>query len=391
MAASTKWALAIGCAITVANLYYVQPLLAVMASEFGVREAQIGTAATLAQVGYAIGMLTIIPLGDIQERRSLILLTVLATAVTAVIIAFSPNFTVLCAGFLLLGIASCTPQLLVPFAAALAKPGERGSVVGFVMSGLLLGILLARTASGLVGEHFGWRAVFFGAAALELLTGAALLFLLPKSRTPHAAMKYREALASLPALIREEPVLRESMWYGAFLFAAFSAFWTTLSFHLRTMGLGEQIAGYFGLVGAAGALAAPIAGKLADKGGPRKTILLSILLALLSFGIMAPGIVALLVVGVLLMDVGVQACQVTNQSRFYSLRPEARSRMNTVYMTAYFIGGSLGSALGSWAWAMMRWTGVCIVSAIFCLAALGVYFITARKPSSRVSGEKAGD
>ena len=385
LSASTRWALAIGCALSVANLYFLQPLLAQVASDFHISQGEAGLAATLSQVGYGIGVLTIVPLGDFRERRGLALTTLGATTMLALAMAVAPSFGLLCVASFALGIATCTPQLLVPFAATLARPEERGRTVGFVMSGLLLGILLARTASGFIGAQLGWRAVYLIAAVTMVGLAAMVRVLLPESRSGNEPVPYGRLLRSLGALYREEPVLRESALYGACLFGAFSAFWTTLSFHLAgpPFAMGPKgagsVAGLFGLVGAAGALAAPLAGRLADQGGPRRTIVVGILVTAVSFGIMLAPSIALLVVGVLLMDVGVQATQISNQSRVYALQPEARNRLNTVYMTIYFVGGSLGSALGTWAWDRWAWPGVCAVGAGFALFALGEFLLTRDK------------
>lgn len=380
LSAATRWALAVGCAISVGNLYYLQPLLAQVSQAFGVTEARAGLAATLAQVGYALGMLLVVPLGDIRERRGLVMTTLAATCFAALAMAAARGFSFLCVASLVLGFATCTPQILLPFAAVLASPEARGRVVGFVMSGLLLGILLARTFSGFVGARLGWRAVYVLAAVLVASLAVALRLLLPEHRGAER-VSYGRLLRSLGELIREEPVLRESAAYGALLFAAFSAFWTTLAFLLRPRGLGPDAVGLFGLVGAAGALAAPLAGRLSDQGSPRRTILAGIVTTIASFGIMLQGSISALVVGVLLMDVGVQATQVSNQSRVYALRPEARSRLNTVYMTCYFTGGSLGSALGAECWSVWGWPGVCALGAACGLLALGVFGLTARRAS----------
>ena len=384
LSARTRWALAVGCAVSVGNLYYLQPLLAQIAREFDVSEGRAGLAATLSQVGYAFGMLLVVPLGDVLERRGLALKTLGATTAVALAMAAAPSFGLLCLASLLLGVATCTPQLLVPFAAHLARPEERGRTVGFVMSGLLLGILLSRTLGGFVAAHLGWRAVYVMAAALSVGLLVAMRALLPENPPENARVPYARLLRSLGALVREEPILRESAGYGAALFGAFSAFWTTLSFHLAgpPFDMGARVAGnatgLFGLVGAAGALAAPIAGRRADGGGPRRTILAAALVVLVSFFVMLPPSIPALVVGVLLMDVGVQATQITNQSRIYARRPEARNRMNTVYMTAYFVGGSTGSALGALAWAAFAWPGVCAVGAVGALIALAVFATTHR-------------
>ena len=382
LSAATRWALAVGCALSVGNLYYLQPLLAQVSRDFGVSEGRAGIAATLAQVGYALGMLTVVPLGDFRERRGLALTTLSATAVAALAMSAVPSFGLLCVASLLLGYATCTPQLLLPFAATLARPEERGRTVGFVMSGLLLGILLARTLSGFVGAHLGWRAVYVMASALSVALVVVMRAVLPKHPPGNERIPYGRLLRSLGGLVREEPVLRESAVYGALVFGAFSAFWTTLSYHLAgpPFGLGPKgagsVAGVFGLVGAAGALAAPLAGRLADQGGPRRTILVALGLTLASFAVMLPPTMLVLALGVVVMDVGVQATQVTNQSRVYALRPDARNRLNTVYMTAYFVGGSLGSAAGLWAWGAFGWPGVCGVGAACAGLALLNYWGT---------------
>ena len=377
-----RWTLAVGCAISVGNLYLMQPLLAQVAASFQVTERQAGLCATLNQVGYALGMLTLVPLGDVRERRGLALVLLGACALMALANALAPTYPLLLAASLGLGIATCTPQILLPFAAALAPPEARGRTVGFVMSGLLLGILLARTVSGFVGAHAGWRGVYLLSAGLSVGLALLLRFVLPTGRQDGPPLTYGRLFRSLGALVRDEPVLRESAAYGALLFAAFSAFWTTLSFRFAAPPFGMdpraagELSGLFGLVGAVGALAAPLVGRQADAGRPRRTILAAVVLTAVSFAVMLPPSIPLLVVGVLLMDVGVQAAQVSNQSRVYALRPEARSRLNTVYMTAYFTGGSLGSALGAWAWDRFGWPGVCAVGALCALVAGGVWATT---------------
>ena len=376
LSAATRWTLAVGCAVSVGNLYYLQPLLARVALDFGVSQGRAGLAATLTQVGYALGMAFVVPLGDVRERRGLVLRMLGVTCALALAVAFAPTFPLLLVASLGLGFATCSPQILVPFAASLAPERERGAVLGFVMAGLLMGILLARTLSGFVGAHLGWRAVYGLAALFAVLLALALRRFLPTSE-PQGRVRYPELLRSIVRLAREEPVLRESAAYGALLFAAFSAFWTTLAFLLRTRGLGPDAAGLFGLIGAAGALAAPAAGRRADRGGPRRTILFGIVAVLAAFAVMLQGSLLALVLGVLLMDVGVQAAHVSNQSRFYARRPEARSRMNTFYMTAYFAGGALGSAAGAAAWEAFGWPGVCAVGA-GCAALAGMVWARGR-------------
>jgi predicted MFS family arabinose efflux permease len=258
------------------------------------------------------------------------------------------------------------PQLLVPMAAHLAPEAERGRIVGRVMSGLLIGILLSRTVSGYVGLHLGWRAMFEIGAGLMVALVALLAWQLPRDQ-PAFTGTYASLMKSLGTLIREQPALRRAALVGAFLFAAFSVFWTTLAFYLEGphFRYGSDVAGFFGLIGAFGALAAPLAGKTADAKGPAYTVGLGVLLALAAYAVLGfgGGYVAGLVVGVIVLDVGVQSAHISNQSLIFSLVPEARSRLNTVYMTGYFTGGSVGSVLGGLAWTHAGWPGVCLLGA----------------------------
>jgi predicted MFS family arabinose efflux permease len=380
---STVWVLAVGCAVAVANLYYGQPLLAAMATQFRVPEQTLGIVSALTQAGYALGMLLFVPLGDILERRRLILVMLAAVTVTLVGVALSPNVSWLATASLLLGVTTITPQLLVPLAASLSRPEERGRVVGTVMSGLLIGILLSRTVSGFVGARLGWRAMYGLAAGLTVLLAVVLRLLLPRSRPGTRDLSYPQLLGSLAGLLRDEPVLRESCLFGALGFGAFSAFWTTLAFFLTgpPYHYGSDRVGLFGLVGVAGAVGASVAGRLADIRSPRFTIgvgLSTALLAFALFGLFGERLAGL-IAGVILMDLGVQASHISNQTRIFALRPEVRNRLNTVYMVTSFVGGAAGSALGSWAWQRWAWPGVCLSGGLFLVAALGVYAATARR------------
>ncbi len=372
---STVAVLAVAAGASVGNLYLLQPLLPGVARDFAASARAVGLVSMLTQIGYGAGMFLFVPLGDVLERRRVILVLLGAVAVALLGVAASPSLPVLAAASLALGATTVVPQLAVPMAAHLAPPAERGSAVGTVMGGLLAGILLARTVSGLLGAHLGWRAVYLLACGLMLALAVALRLLLPVSR-PEASIPYAALLRSLFSLAREEPVLREAALLGALGFGAFSVFWSTLAFFLEARyGLGADVAGLFGVLGAAGALSAPVLGRLADRSSARANAGLTLVVALAGFAAFAAAgrSMAALIGGVLLLDVGVQGNHVSNLARVHARRPEARSRMNTVYMVTYFAGGALGTAVGTWAWTGFRWSGTCVAGASFVLAALGVW------------------
>ncbi len=365
--------------ISVANIYYNQPLLDDFRKTFPSGAAWIGAVPAATQLGYAAGMLLLAPLGDRFDRRRIILMQIGLLCIALLAATFAPSLPVLIGASLAIGILSTIAQQAVPFAAELAPPEGRGHAVGTVMSGLLLGILLARTAAGFVGQYFGWRAVF-GASIVALLALAVVIVKkLPKSR-PTSTLGYGKLIGSMWHLVVELRGLREASATGACLFAAFSLFWPVLTLLLagEPFHLGPQVAGLFGIVGAAGALAAPWAGRSADKRGPRAVITLSIALIALAFVIFAFSGKSLigLVIGVVVLDVGVQAAQISNQSRIYALRPEARSRVNTVFMVCYFIGGATGSAVGAATWHAFGWIGVCVAGLCFSALAAWIHFAT---------------
>jgi predicted MFS family arabinose efflux permease len=368
--------LSLTACLGVGNLYYLQPLLPAVARAFAATPRGIGLMPMLTQVGYGAGMFLFVPLGDVVARRRLMLVLLAAVAVALLGAASARDLAWLALASFLVGFTTVVPHVAVPLAAHLAPPAERGRVVGVMMGGILVGILLARTVSGFLGAHLGWRAVYLAAALLMMALAAALRALLPES-VPDAEIPYPRLLRSLFTLVREEPVLREASLLGALGFGAFSVFWSTLAFFLEAppYGLGSQAAGLFGLLGAAGAAAAPLVGRLADRTSPRDNAGASLALALASFGVFAlfGRSLAGLVAGVLLMDVGVQANHVSNLARVHARRPEGRSRMNTVYMVTYFAGGALGTALGTWAWTAWGWAGVCGSGAGFLAAALRVW------------------
>lgn len=382
----TLRAMAVGCGLSVANNYYAQPLLADMGRYFGVDDRRMGMVAMLAQVGYALGLLLFVPLGDRLERRGFILAMLGAVTVALLGIAVAPNFAWLAVASLAVGVTTIAPQLLVPFAAHLAAPAERGRVVGTVMSGLLIGILAARTVSGAVGGYLGWRAVYLIAAAVMVVLALALRGLLPRSEPEHAGTSYLGLLRSIGGLLRDEPVLRQSCAFGAMSFGAFSAFWTTLAFHLSgpPFGYASGVVGLFGLVGIVGAMAAPMAGRFADRRSPRWAIGAGLTCVLIAYAVLggAGGTLWGLVAGVILLDLGAQAAHISNQARIYAIRPEARSRMNTAYMVAYFIGGAVGSYGGAWGWSRAGWGGVCLVGLAMTATGLLAFAATAAGPAA---------
>ncbi|WP_437604250.1 MFS transporter [Sorangium sp. So ce590] len=367
------WLMAAASGATVANLYYNQPLLGDIGRELGASGGSLGLVPTMTQVGYAAGMLLLVPLGDSHERRRLIVVMAALASLALLGAALAPDLPWLIAASFAVGITSVVPQLLLPFAAQLAPDEQRGRVVGMVMSGLLIGILLSRTVAGFVGTQLGWRAMFWVAAGLMLAQGPILRLALP-AQPPVAAMSYPELLRSLGRLARTEPVLRLHSALGALTFGAFSAFWATLALYLQSMPErhGPQVAGLFGLVGVAGAAAAPLVGRYADVRGDRWINALAIGVLLGSFGVLF-GLGSWLwgiALGVVLLDLGAQANQISNQARVYSLRPEARSRMNTIYMTTYFVGGAAGAWLGTAAWTRWGWLGVCAAGGAMSATAL---------------------
>ena len=372
--------LGLACAVGVATIYYNQPLLLVMAHTYRTTVEQTGFVAVATQVGYALGMLLFVPLGDVLERRALIMRMFGAVALALLLVALAPNLPLLIAGSALIGLLASVTHIVLPIAPDLVSHAERGRAIGIVMTGLLLGILLARTFAGWVSHIQGWRAVFLVAAVLNAAFVPLLWRVMPRL-PPRQNLRYSAAMRSLWTLFRTQPSLRESCALGALVFASFSCFWTTLAVMLGTRyGLGPGVAGTFGLVGAAGALVASVAGRTADRKGSRWVITGGLLLLAVSYVLMwaeerAPlptaFHIALLVVGVLVLDMGAQAVQIANQTRIFGLVPSARSRLNTVYMTIYFSGAAAGSALATIAWVHWKWDGVCGLALLFiALAAL---------------------
>lgn len=368
--------------ICVANIYYNQPLLDQIKETFNVDVGHLGLVPTLSQVGYGLAMLFIVPLGDMMERKKLILTFTMISGMICAWLAVSPNFTSVAIGSLLLGLSSVTPQLIIPFGAHLAKNEERGKVVGTLLSGLLLGILLARTVSGFVGASFGWRAMFGLASGMLVVLATILAIKLPKSE-PTFQGTYKSLLKSVYDIFTTQKTLREASFFGAMLFGSFSAFWATLIYLMQTpaFGLGARAVGLFGLLGAGAAFATPWVGSLTDKRDPRNATGIMIFVTILSFILFMFSEYSLfgLAIGVLVMDIGVQSGHLCNQGRIFALLPDSRSRIQTAYMFCYFTGGALGSYIGTWSWSHYQWKGVCFTAiAMLCLA-LGRFFLSMPK------------
>jgi len=365
--------MAAACGIAVANIYYNQPMLGVIERDFA-DPKMTALIPTVTQLGYAAGLFLLVPLGDIVERRRLIVVQFVALAVALVMAALAPNAGLLVVASLLVGIAASAAQHIVPFAAALAAPERRGQTVGTVMGGLLCGILLSRVLSGLVADAFGWREMFWLGVPMVLLAAALMRAMLPLGARPAAgALGYGAALLSLAHLWREEPIVRRATWTQAALFGSFSAFWAILAFHLAEPGLnfGAGVAGLFGGIGAVGVIAAPYAGRLADSYGPRRVIQAGAALVVVSWALFGlwTGLAGL-VVGVVLLDLGIQLAMISHQHAIYACRPEARSRINTLFMTGMFLGGAVGSAGATLAWTGSGWIAVSLFGGALALAAL---------------------
>ena len=379
--------LGLACAVGVSTMYYNQPLLEEMGRTYGASAGHTGFVAVATQVGYAVGLLCFVPLGDVLERRALMMRMYAAVAAALVLTALSPTLSWLILASVVIGMLASVTHVVLPIAPDLVSHEERGRAIGTVMTGLLLGILLARTFAGWVSHIHGWRYVFVVAAVMNAVFVPLLYRVMPKL-PPKQDLRYADAMRSLWTLFCGQPLLRESSIIGALVFASFSCFWTTLAFLLNShYGLGAGVAGTFGLVGAAGALVAPLAGRLADRHGSRWVITVGMSLLAGSYLLLwgqekahASTLlhVLALAVGVIILDVGAQMTQVANQTRIFGLVPSARSRINTVYMTIYFTGAAAGSALATIAWVHWKWDGVCAL-AISLIALAGIFHATGHR------------
>ncbi|KPB24484.1 Major facilitator family transporter [Pseudomonas amygdali pv. lachrymans] len=361
------------CGAIVANIYYAQPIIELIAPDIGLSSTAASLIVSLTQIGYALGLFFLVPLGDLLENRRLMLITTAVAVLSLLGAAFAeqPNLFLLVS--LLVGFSSVSVQMLIPLAAHLAPEESRGRVVGGIMGGLLLGILLARPIASLVADHFGWRAVFGAAAVVMIGISVVLATTMPK-RVPDHRASYGQLLFSLWTLLRTQPVLRQRAFYQACMFATFSLFWTAVPLELsRNHGLSQSQIAIFALIGAIGAIAAPISGRLADAGYTRIASLGALLFGALSFlpGLIHPAysVIGLAVTGVVL-DFCVQTSMVLGQRTVYALDAASRSRLNALYMTSIFIGGAIGSAVASPLFDHGGWTWVLIAGTVLPLTAL---------------------
>lgn len=373
--------MATGSGITVANIYYIQPLLNQIAGFYHITQASAGLLATLTQIGYALGLFLILPLADLVERKKLILTMLILSTLSLFTMYLSSNFVLTAAACLAVGTTSVIPQLLVPLGAKLSNDKERGKNIGHILSGLLVGILLSRVISGIMGKYFGFKTIYLIAIFFMLALFFLFKIMLPICEAnANTNMSYISSLKSLTSLPRKFPVLKEAAINGALLMAAFSAFWTTLTFQLQssTFHLDTNMVGMFGLLGITGIMFAPFSGKLSDNKGAKFTVGVNIAiifvsyLCLLAFGFKIWG----LILGVILLDMGVQCCNVANQTRIQKLSEEARNRITSVYMVSLFLGGAVGSYLGALMYNNFGWYGFCAIGLLTQILAAIVHLGT---------------
>ena len=373
--------------LAVANVYYAHPVLDAIAASFGIGQTTIGIVVTVTQIGYGIGLLLFVPLGDVLDRRRLIVTQLVLSAVALVVVAAAASTIMLLAGMVMVGVLAVVTQVLVAFAATVAGDHERGAVVGTVTSGVVIGILLARTLAGAITDVAGWRAVYLVAAALTLTVSGLLLRFLPRLPRPAQRIGYRRLLRSTLVLYTTDRTLRLRAGLAMLIFAAFNVLWTSLLLPLREPphSMSHGAIGLLGLVGAAGALGAARAGRLADRGLGRVTTGVALALLLVSWlpiGLVRHSLLAL-VVGLLVLDLAVQAVHVTSQSMIYQIDPAARSRLVGAYMVCYSIGSAGGAIASTAVYGRAGWTGVCLLGAAISGAALALWAIAERRPSTR--------
>ncbi len=382
------WLMTIGAGLVVANNYYNQPLLGLMAKDFQVSESQISGIPMFTQIGYACGLFFFIPLGDMFKRKKMILVDFVFNIASLLAMALSPSVHLLLPMSFIIGFTSVIPQLFIPMAATLATPEERPKAVGIVMSGLLVGILSSRVLSGYVGDVLGWREMYYIAVIIMVVLFILIYFKLPEVY-PGFKGTYKDLLSSLYRLFTSDYSLRLAALRGGLSFASLSAFWTPLVFHLQQAfhlndGDASNIAGKFGLAGAFGAVTAAFTGKILSRYSKNTCLFFSILLIIFSWWIFYQGGSTYIgmILGVILIDIGAQATHITNQSIIFGNHPEAANRVNTIYMTSYFIGGSLGTFTSAYAFEHYGWTGVVLTGGLMAVLMLIVQIVSGRKSNN---------
>jgi predicted MFS family arabinose efflux permease len=370
----------LACALSVANIYFAHPLLDAMARDFSISPAIIGMVVTATQTGYALGLILIVPLGDLLDRRRLVVGQTILSALALVVVGLAPSGPVLLAGMVAVGLLAVVIQVLVTFAATLAPPSERGRAVGTVTSGVVIGILLARFAAGVLADFGGWRSVYLSAAALMLIMAWLLWRTLPRDLKKTAAVAYPALLGSMVALFQDEPILRVRAGLAFLIFAALNVLWAPLVLPLSAppLSFSHTAIGLFGLAGVAGALAAARAGQLADRGCGEWTTGLALLLMLVAWipiGLLHVSLAAL-AVGVVILDFAIQAVHVTSQSLIFAVRPEARSRLVGGYMVFYSLGSAGGAICSTTVYSLAGWPGVCVLGAAISVLALAFWAVS---------------
>lgn len=376
--------LSITCGVVVANMYYIQPIGTKVATSLSVSTSAIGILTMLTQLGYALGLLFLVPLGDVVDRPKLIIRMAALSAISLLAAFFAPSFTLFACASFLIGLLSIVPQIIIPYGAVLAGPKARGKVMGTLLSGLLVGILLSRTVSGIVASLFSWRMIYLFALVLVAILTGLLYWKMPRTQIKTtSSVSYLDSLKSLPYLVKTQRLLREASISGFFMFGTFSIFWSTLIFYISSpvYHWGTFEAGILAIFGLSGAVAAPIVGRLSDSYSERKIVGMGLAMQTLSFvALLVAGshLVVLLVV-IILLDVGNQFGQVANQTRVQGLGEAASNRNNTVFMFMYFIGGATGSLLGTTMWQQFGWLGVTLTGLAFQLCAYICQYIIFQK------------
>lgn len=370
--------MAIVTGVIVANLNFIQPIENLIANDFGVSKSVVGMLAMITQLGYAFGLLLIVPLGDIFDRYHLIQFMMVLSIFSLLLAFWAPNVETFALATALIGITSVAPQIIIPFAGYLAPVLQRGKVLGIVLSGLLTGILLSRSFSGLLGSIMPWQYIYLIAAVIDLAFLVIVHLFLPHDARGHQNLKYWPVIKTLPKLFARQKNLRGSAINGFCMFGMSNVLWSTLAFYLATQyHMGSSVAGLLGLLGIAGVLVAPWVGTLVDQKSPKLTIGLSMILSGLAFvifwivGFWMIGLIA----GIILLDLGTQFSQVSNQAIVQSLNRQQSSRNNSIFMFSYFLGGSLGTLSATYAWSIAGWFGVCVVAFIFLAVAIINHFV----------------